>query len=268
MASSNPFRINVRFSTAQLQMWQNRFDLVKADSFPRALQFVLNEIAKHAVMTFRRDIGTVLDRPKEWTSNGLRYRRVNLKEVRAGSKPYSEVYVLPKQSAVLKYLMGSSPNVRRPGDVGPSQTYVSLPMWRNLEEYAGVRPDAHGNLPSSTLRKLRRHANVTNIQTTPNPRGTPNPMGSRSQFFFGEPVRAGRQRGQLGFYHRPKRVMRGGRLVNDGVPHLVVAAVDEVRHRPMLQAFWENNAQRAAGRLIPLLRAELRRKIAWARGRR
>jgi hypothetical protein len=265
--TSNPFRINVEFRAADLQLWRSRFDLVARDSFPRALQFVLNEIAKTAVLTFRRDVGTVIDRPKEWTSNGLRYRRVNLQSVRQGARPYSETYVLPKQSAVLKYLMGSGPNVRRPGDVGPSQAYISLPIWRNLDQHAGIRADAHGNLPSSTLRRIRRHANVTPTQITPNPRGTPSTVRS-SEFFFGQPTWAGGRQGTLGFYSRPKRVVRGGRLVADGVPHLVIAAIDQQVHKPVLQAFWMSNAQRAAGRLVPLLRAELRRKIAWARTRR
>lgn len=264
--TGNPFRINVQFRPQELQLWRTRFDLVARDSFPRALQFVLNEIAKTAVLNFRRDVGTVLDRPKEWTTNGLRYKRVDIKSVRSGARPYSEVYVLPKQSAVLKYLMGSGPNVRRPGDVGPSQAYISLPIWRTLEAHAGIRADAHGNLPPATIRKIRRHANVGKTQLVPNARGTPNPV-TGSEFFFGQPTWAGGRQGTLGFYTRPQRVMRGGRLVSDGIPHLVIATVQQVTHKPVLQAFWMSNAQRAAGRLVPLLRAELRRKIAWARQR-
>jgi hypothetical protein len=33
----------------------------------------------------------------------------------------------------------------------------------------GIRPDAHGDLPSSSMRRLRRQANVTAGQVDPTP---------------------------------------------------------------------------------------------------
>lgn len=139
--------LHISIDPRAVRTWEHRFEREIPDAFARANKFVLDEIAKTAVTKFRADAHTVIDRPKAWTLRGIRYKRATY-STGDWSNSYSEIYTLPDQSAVLKYLMGE--RTRRPGDVGPSTDYIAVPRWNALREI-GVRPDKYGNMPSSAF---------------------------------------------------------------------------------------------------------------------
>ena len=264
------FGINVGFDTREIDLWRGRFDSLARGSFPRAQKWALDEVSKEAVLGFRKDAHRHIDRPKPWTLRGLKYRRANLAQVTAATPMFSEIYMLPEQSAVLKYLMGV--RIRRPGDVGPTRTHIAVPSWRGLNKI-GIREDKHGNLPGSTMARLRREARVDAHQGTPNARGSRHAssgVAGRSKksggTFLGEPVIRGQQR-PLGFYARPAKIKRGGRMVTEGVPTLLIYMADQTRHRPILKEFWDTNARRAAAKIPEFFAAELLRKEEWLRQR-
>lgn len=74
-----------------------------------------------------------------------------------------------RQSAYLKYLLGEEE--RRPGDVGPSQDHISVPIWSNLAQLQGFLPTAHGNIPKGmTEENLEREYDIS-AELLRSPRG-------------------------------------------------------------------------------------------------
>lgn len=158
--------LRIEIDRKQVDRWADRFERQILGAFARANRWALDEIAKNAVTSFIRDAHTVIDRPKAWTLRGIHYRRADYKN-NDHMDASSEIYVLPDQSAVLKYLMGV--RTRKPGDVGPSRGYIVVPRWNALG-HLGVKADKYGNLPGSALGRIRREAGVTAAQKHANAR--------------------------------------------------------------------------------------------------
>ncbi|WP_417582885.1 hypothetical protein [Pelagibacterium sp.] len=265
------FGLHISIDPRIIRTWEQRFEREIPDTFARANKFVLDEVAKTAVNAFRRDAHKVIDRPKAWTLRGIRYKRATYSSG-DWSNSFSEIYMLPDQSAVLKYLMGE--RTRRPGDVGPSTDYIAVPRWKSLGEI-GIRPDKYGNMPSSTMGRLRREAGVVSgrehANTPSRKRATTQRKRTRKKanyggVFFGEPVING-NKGLPGFWMRPKRVKRAGRWVNESAPRLLIYAARETTHQPILREFWEKNAARAGDDYSTLMSLELQSKLKWLRDR-
>src|SRR5690606_4011379 len=94
----------------------------------------------------------IVDRPVEFT-RAVRGRRNSSVQTKGRSlnKASDKLRLndvratMRRQSAHLKYLLGEEE--RRPGDVGPSQDHISVPIWSNLAQLQGFLPTAHGNIP-------------------------------------------------------------------------------------------------------------------------
>jgi hypothetical protein len=158
------FALSIEFDKKTIQRWQTRFESEAPTGFARAHKFVVDEIAKQAVLGFHRDAHKHIDRPNAWTLRGIRYRRSNYSA--NWDETSSSIYMMDDQSAVLKYLMGETK--RRLGDVGPSSHYIAVPRPLALAK-VGVRMNPNGNLPGSTMARLRREAGVTTTTTKPRP---------------------------------------------------------------------------------------------------
>src|SRR5690606_23877159 len=99
----------------------------------------------------------------------------------------AEMRVKDKQSAILKYMLGTRDDSRRrPGDVGPAKQHILLPVWRNIESRTSVKRNARGNLARTALAKLFAGAGVD------------------QGVFWGAPVVLGKQQ-PLGLWARPHR---------------------------------------------------------------
>lgn len=95
--------------------------------------------------------------------------KLRLNDVRA------TVFVMRRQSAYLKYLLGEEE--RRPGDVGPSQDHISVPICSNLAQLQGFLPTAHGNIPKGmTEGNLEREYDIS-AELLRSPRGVDLPTG-------------------------------------------------------------------------------------------
>ena len=158
------FGLEIKIPDRTIKLWQQRFAVEAPNAFARANKYALDEVAKQAVNSFRRDAHKVIDQPRAWTLRGIRYRRSDYSA--NWSEQSSSIFMMDDQSAVLKYLMGE--RRRLPGDVGPMGQFIAVPRKNNLAA-VGVRLQQGGNLPSATLTRLRREAGVTVLTTQPRP---------------------------------------------------------------------------------------------------
>lgn len=78
------FGITIGFDAREINLWRGRFDTLARGSFPRAQKWALDEVAKEAVLGFRKDAHRHIDRPKPWTLRGVKYRRADLAQVVGG----------------------------------------------------------------------------------------------------------------------------------------------------------------------------------------
>lgn len=264
------FGLTIEIDKSDIRKWQDRFENQIPGAFARAHKWTLDEIAKTAVDGFRREAHKHVDRPTAWILRGVRYRRSVYAE--DFDQASSSIFVMDDQSAVLKYLMGTTK--RLPGDVGPSSHYIAIPR-KNALAAVGVRLNRYGNMPGSTMTRLRREAGVTSTTTTPRPpKGKQKAAQAHSDTkvrrlrkgdggtFFGAPVFNGKKQ-PLGFYSRPTRVKKGGRWVGSRQMLMLVYAAQETRHQPILRKFWQENAQRAAQDYWSLMSQELQRKLEY-----
>lgn len=234
-------------------------------SHARAMAWSLNHVAMDARRRITDDLRTTLDQPSAYTRRAIGYRLIPLNNTDP-SKLQADVHVRTpadkgsgeNASAYLKYLMGNSPNTRYPGDIGPADRHIYVPLWRNLQRH-GISPLNGQSLPRSALKRLMTLAGLKAV-----PGKAVHYRGRKADdggIFFGAPRFGGQQHG-LGLWSRPKRVRLGGRLVNAGSPQMLVRAADHATYRPILQAPWDRDTE-AAMRLLPLyLQQELENKIA------
>lgn len=234
-------------------------------SHVRALAFSLNHVAMDARRRITDDLRTTLDQPSAYTMRAIGYRLIPLNNTDP-SKLQSDVHVRTpadkgsgeNASAYLKYLMGNSPNTRYPGDIGPADRHIYVPLWRNLQRH-GIRPINGQSLPRSALKRLLTLSGLKAV-----PGKAVNYRSRRSDdggIFFGAPRFGGQQHG-LGLWSRPKRVRLGGKLINAGSPQMLVRAADHATYKPILQAPWDRDVEDAMRMLPAYLAEELENKIA------
>ncbi|MCJ2074420.1 hypothetical protein MKK68_01925 [Methylobacterium sp. E-016] len=100
------------------------------DRYRRACAWSMSEVAKGACREVTEAIDDAFESPTHWMRKAFDYTRAlsaNRDEVEA------DLFVLPSQSIVMKYGMGSGPQIRRPGDVGLTKDTIYVPNWKNLQ---------------------------------------------------------------------------------------------------------------------------------------
>lgn len=152
---ASPFDISVVTDLSDvLGSWEEQYvSDVGFKKYVRAISWAMDETAKSVAVRMREVLPQVLDNPTPWTRRAFQYTRSLGKGRQPGSDgPSSSVFVMDDQSVVLKFLMGQGTNTRLPGDVGLARDHILLPMWKNLTDTQGIKPNRYGNLPGTAWR--------------------------------------------------------------------------------------------------------------------
>ncbi|MGN8091624.1 hypothetical protein [Methylobacterium sp. 22177] len=194
---------------------------------------------------------------------------------------YAQVFVKAKQSAYLKYLFGTEPNIRLPGDVGLAQNRILIPWWDKITRTQGVRPTKDGGVPRAFLSRLAREVSA---DRAPKKSGTQGRWG----VYYGAITIHGQA--HEGYIARSPRVpvtdqdvlhrghsaldqviqTRGGdlkrigrRLKDVDHPRVLFLAVDKARYRPILQKPWTEACEDAAARIPEIMGQQLNENLAY-----
>lgn len=146
------FSLDIDLSDA-VKRYSEAFEAYGERAFPRAVQFALNGVSIDAADRFRKAMPTVLDRPVPWIIRGVASTKADLNVSRL-DQVSSAIKIRPDQSAILKYSMGLTDQVRLPGDVGLAEKAVWIPVPDNIKRVMGTRLQA-GNVPSGTVSAIK-----------------------------------------------------------------------------------------------------------------
>lgn len=240
----------------QVAAWEQAFlSEASLDRFRRASAWAMSETAKAAKIGATDALDDAFQNPTPWMRRAFTYKRALS---RTGDIVEAEVSVLPSQSIVMKYAMGSGPQTRRPGDVGLAKDGILVPYWKNLLDTQGISFNRYGNLPGGVAARLAREAAGT--------------LGKRRVS-----GRWGVYKGELdigvsrvaGFIARPFRgeapIGKNGRsiVVNLGRPKILLGAIQEARYEPVMQAPYDEAVARAVARIPQLMEDELQDAVAY-----
>lgn len=169
--------------------------------------------------------------------------------------------------------MGAAENVRLPGDVGLANDRIYLAAWYSLAKTQGIKPDRHGNLPGSTMERLRREAD--------NDRN--NRRRGESGGVFKKEITVNGVTG-MAYINRPKRSYgnemvtlhncRNGNQVRKPTytdrPRVLLYSIPKATYDPVLQSPWDNAVAEAIDMIPHRMASELQGAIACMRatGRR
>lgn len=188
----------------------------------------MSETAKAASVGVTEAIEDAFDNPTPWMMRAMGYTRALTK---TGDLVQAELFVKPSQSIVLKYSMGSGPQVRRPGDVGLAKDRILVPYWKNLLDTQGITYNAYGNLPGGVAARLAREAAGTKGKRRVSGRwgvykGELDVGGSRVAGFIARPFRG---MAPIGKNYRSI-------VVNLGRPKMLLGAIQQATYEPVMQA--------------------------------
>lgn len=223
-------------------------------SHERGVTFALNGVAKSAKQRLEKVIKGHIDQPTPFTQKALFATFVppGQADVRTF---VSAVGIKEDQSVYLKYLLGYERQTRLPGDVGPADDHIFVPIWGNLERLENIKPLYGANLPRKALQRLFKKAGMTGDAAA----GAQASRAKRKRkakgpgVFWGAPTLGGQKQG-LGLWSRPERV----RGINQGAPTMLVAAADKSKHDPLLQRAWDQAIIDSWSEFGGRLEAELR----------
>lgn len=201
----------------------------------RGVTFALNGVAKAARKRLEKVLEDHVDQPTPFTQKAIFNSFVppGQSDIRSFE---SSVGVKDTQSAYLKYLLGYEQQQRRPGDIGPADAYIFVPIWGALQAREGIKPLYGQNLPRNSLKRLFKKAGMTGAGAA----GAAPSTAKRKRkakgpgVFWGAPTIKGQQQG-LGLWSRPERVNG----VNHGAPLMLVAAAAKAQYSPVLQRHWD-----------------------------
>jgi len=244
----------------QLEDFRRAMDAI-GETHVRGIAFALNGIAMQSHKELMRVLNRVIDKPGAFTKKGLIYRTTPL-DTKLEKDLESAVLWLDQQSAYIKYLMGQGDNVRLPGDIGPADSHIFVPIWGNLKRLEGVKPVGGEGLPRSTLKGFARRAGTTLGGARAKVKISAAAAQKQSQVFIGEPVIKGEKQG-LGFWSRQKRLTPSaiGPRMPDRAPEMLVAIVDKATYKPILQEPWDEVVNRIWATLPDRLEKELENKL-------
>jgi len=243
--------------------WQEAFlSEASLTRYRRACAFTASEgrqgprkVAKAACQGATRALDRAFEDPTPWMRRAFSYKRALTK---TGDVVEAEVNVLPSQSIVMKYAMGSGPQVRRPGDVGLAKNRILVPNWRNLQLTQGISRNSYGNLPGGVAARLARQVAG---------RGSKRKFAGRWGVYQGE-LDIGDSR-VMGYIARPPRgeapLGKGGRMivVNVGRPRILLAAIHQDTYRPVMQKPYDDAVSAAVARIPAIMEAELQDAIEY-----
>jgi hypothetical protein len=146
------FDLDIDLSSA-VKRYSEAFEEYGTRAFPRAVQFALTGVSIDAADRFRKAMPAVLDRPVPWVIRGVASVKADLNVARL-DEVSSAIKIRPDQSAILKYQMGLTDQVRRPGDVGLAERDVWIPVPDNIRKVTGTRLQ-QGNVPSGTASAIK-----------------------------------------------------------------------------------------------------------------
>lgn len=136
--------------------WQEAFiGEVGLDKYRRAAAWAMSETVKASSRGVTEAIETTFENPTPWMRKAMGYTRAL---TTTGDVIQAELFVKLSQSIVMKYAMGSGPQVRRPGDVGLAKDAIYVPYWKNLRDTQGINYNQYGNLPGGVAARLAREA--------------------------------------------------------------------------------------------------------------
>lgn len=237
-------RITVGINKRSLRALQRNLGILPRQ-FARVAQQAANSISLEAKRNVEREIPQHFDEPEALTRESIyaNVRRLNsvtdLRDVSAG------IGIRAQQSEWLRFHVGDETQVRHPGQIGPANKHIFIPIRKNIESAAalaaGIRVRLTGgqNMPPGTLRRLFDQT------------------GPRNPLFFGRI----RPTGTLGLFLRPPRY----RGVNEFAPKMLVAAIPRASYRPTFQAPLELAVRRASRRFPEKVRQGARRHIRMSR---
>jgi hypothetical protein len=158
-----------------------RFDAIGSNEFPRAIAYVVHSTAKWAAENFRNDVmprvlghnigrSGLVQSLSSYTRSAIRYDRdsgTRYDDVKSVRDIHASIYVAATQgkrgsdqSAFLKYLFGSGPQTREPGDVGLDQRKILIPnaLALALTQHVNIDPSwAGGRLPKGMMATVMSH---------------------------------------------------------------------------------------------------------------
>lgn len=244
----------------QLEDFPRAMDAI-GESHVRGIAFALNGIAMQSHKELKRMLERVIDKPGSFTKKGLIYRTTPL-DTKLEKDLETAVLWLDQQSAYIKYLMGDGENVRLPGDIGPADAHIFVPIWSTLSRLEGVKPIGGQGLPRSTLKGFARRAGTTLGGARAQQKISNAAAQKQSQVFIGEPVIHGEKQG-LGFWSRQKRLPAStvGPRMPDRAPEMLVPIVDKATYQPILQEPWDEVVNRIWATLPDRLEKELENKL-------
>lgn len=229
------------------------------DRYRRACAWTISEVAKAAKVGATEAVEDAFENPTPWMRKAFTYKRALTK---TGDAVSAEVSVLPSQSIVLKYAMGSGPQIRRPGDAGLAKDRILVPYWRNLRDTQGISFNQYGNLPGGVAARLAREAAGTTSKRR---------VSGRWGVYKGE-LDVGGSR-VAGYIARPFRgeapIGKNGRsiVVNLGRPRILLGAIQQALYAPVMQAPYDEAVRKAVDRVPELMEAELADAIEYRANR-
>ncbi len=252
----------------QLKAWEAAFIGPSTHKrFERAATWTVDEIVKGIAVGMREAMGEALDNPTPWTARAFQYTRSLGKAKTLADGVASDVYALPDQSIVLKYLMGETgENERLPGDVGPARDKILIPNFKNLAHARGVRANSYGNLPSGALASIARDAE-TYTRSTPSRwgvwKGMINVKGSPVLAYIARPPRVRARVGGTTVFASQRGQRAVPYTVNSDLPRILFFAVDRARYTPVLQPYWVRLQEEGIKRIPGIMAAELADAVAY-----
>lgn len=228
--------IAVRINPRQVRAFEKRMAGL-VDDAARPLQAAANATVRDARDRAHKAIDATFDRPETLTREAFLARQPHPSQATAVRGVSAAIEIKPLQNRWLKYALGDSEQTREPGEMGPADKAIMIPVWENLQSAAvlalgiNVSPTEGGNMPPGTLSKL--------FSMT----------GAGGVLWWGR-VRDG---GKEGIWAR-----------TDQGPLLLVAAEERVTYDPVLQAPLEKAVRQAARGFAGHAREELKRN-RWAR---
>jgi hypothetical protein len=200
-------------------------------SYFRGVIYALNGTAKAAQKDIISILPRIIDQPTPFTLRAIKSSFAAL-DSHSISLAEARVFWLDDQSAYAKYLFGDGEQIRKPGDIGPADKYIYVPIWANLSKYEGITPKYGANLPRNTLKAFGRRAGVTIAGERSGAAKTPR---GKSGIFWAE------RNGVRGFWSRERYmpVSVSGPRLPPRAPQPLVLAVEQTRHQPVLEAPWQ-----------------------------
>lgn len=248
------------------QDWYNSLQGLAQEVVAEAAAAALTEVARDARRYIVDDIKGEVEEPTAWTLGAVEFVIADPRGGKA-DEVVSKVRVRDRNRASFAPILDEGYGDRNPGETGPGDTFIFVPMERSLRVLEGVQLKNGTNMPRSTLKRLTRLAGKGGgAKLSKNPRAVAkraarDAASKHGGVFWGAPKVFGTQMA-LGFWARPKRIRNdAGLWRNKGAPRLLVRAVPKDHREPFMAAAWKADTTKAANKLQRKLEYHINRRI-------